>query len=203
MLRAGFLRLRQAGPALCCCVQAAHCGGFPCCGVRALDAWASVVVAMGLVAPQHVGSFQSKDLTHVPWLAGRLSMSGPPGKSLFMTFLKRENNSDRVQINGCQGWGVGETCDHCKATLGVMELFYILIVRVIIHNYECTKIHRTVQQKNQFYCKTIKKKKAWSSSYHCTVRIASLASFSISNIYFVPAEIQSTSWVPRAIKVVS
>ena len=66
MLRAGFLRLRQAGPALCCCVQAAHCGGFPCCRVWALDAWASVVVAMGLVAPQHVGSFQSKDLTHVP-----------------------------------------------------------------------------------------------------------------------------------------
>ena len=35
------------------------------------------------------------------------------------------------------------------------------------------------------------------------MRRASLASFSISNIYFILVEIQSTSWVPRAIKVVS
>ena len=146
-LRAGFLRLQQAAPTLRCCIWAAHRGGFPCCGVRALDAWASVVVAMGLVAPQHVGCFQSRDLTHVLWLAGGLSTSGPPGKSLFVTFLKRENNGDRIQINGCQGWGVGETRDHCKATLGVMKLFYILIVMVIIHNYVCAKIHRTAHQK--------------------------------------------------------
>ena len=58
-------------------------------------------------------------------------------------------------------------------------------------------------KKISFTVRQLKKKKAWSSSYHCTVRMASLASFSISNIYFVPAEIQSTSWVPRAIKVVS
>ena len=29
-------------------VPASHCGGFSCCGVQALGAWASVVVACGL-----------------------------------------------------------------------------------------------------------------------------------------------------------
>ena len=41
-----------------CGVWSSHCGGFYCCGARALSAWASVVVAHGLSscgsqAPEH------------------------------------------------------------------------------------------------------------------------------------------------------
>ena len=48
LLRAGFLQLRRVGAALHCGARASHCGGFPCCGARALGARASVVVACGL-----------------------------------------------------------------------------------------------------------------------------------------------------------
>ena len=48
LLRAGFLQLRRAGAALRCGAQASHCGGFSCCGARALAARASVVAARGL-----------------------------------------------------------------------------------------------------------------------------------------------------------
>ena len=37
-----------AGATLHCGVQASHCGGFSCCGARALGMWASVVVVHGL-----------------------------------------------------------------------------------------------------------------------------------------------------------
>ena len=33
---------------LCCAMRASHCGGFSCCGARALGVRASVVVARGL-----------------------------------------------------------------------------------------------------------------------------------------------------------
>ena len=36
------------GATLCCGVWASHCGGFSCCGARALGTRASVVVAHGL-----------------------------------------------------------------------------------------------------------------------------------------------------------
>ena len=48
LLCAGFLWLRQAGPVLCCGARTSHCGGFSCCGARALGAWALEVVACGL-----------------------------------------------------------------------------------------------------------------------------------------------------------
>ena len=47
-LRVGCLWLRRAGATLRCSVRASHCGGFSCCGPRALGAQASVVVARGL-----------------------------------------------------------------------------------------------------------------------------------------------------------
>ena len=40
--------LRRAEATLRCGVRASHCSGFSCCGARALGAWASVVVALGL-----------------------------------------------------------------------------------------------------------------------------------------------------------
>ena len=48
LLRVGFLYLQRAGAALRCGARASHCGGFSCCGARALGAWTSVVVARGL-----------------------------------------------------------------------------------------------------------------------------------------------------------
>ena len=41
-----FLFLAASG--LRCSAQASHCGGFSCCGARAVGAWASVVVARRL-----------------------------------------------------------------------------------------------------------------------------------------------------------
>ena len=40
--------MRRAGATLRCGAWASHCGGFFCCGARALGAQASVVVAHGL-----------------------------------------------------------------------------------------------------------------------------------------------------------
>ena len=48
LLRAGFLSLWRVGATLHCVAQASYCGGFSCCGARALGARASVVVACGL-----------------------------------------------------------------------------------------------------------------------------------------------------------
>ena len=48
LLHVGFLYLRRVGATLRCGAQASHCGGFSCCGARALGARASVVVARGL-----------------------------------------------------------------------------------------------------------------------------------------------------------
>ena len=48
LLQAGFPYLRQVGATLRYGARASHCGGFSCCGARALGVWASVVVASGL-----------------------------------------------------------------------------------------------------------------------------------------------------------
>ena len=44
----GVCRLLIAVASLHCGARASHCGGFSCCGARALGMWASVVVACGL-----------------------------------------------------------------------------------------------------------------------------------------------------------
>ena len=44
----GLSLVAASGATLCCCAQASHCGGFSCCGARALGARASVVVTHGL-----------------------------------------------------------------------------------------------------------------------------------------------------------
>ena len=45
LLRAGFLQLRRVGATLLCRARASHCGGFFCCGARALGVRASVVAS--------------------------------------------------------------------------------------------------------------------------------------------------------------
>ena len=54
---------------------------FPDPGARAQLMW-----LMGLAAPQHVGSFWTRDQTFPPALAGRHSTTGPPGKSQMVNF---------------------------------------------------------------------------------------------------------------------
>ena len=44
-----------------CSVWASHCGGFSCCGPRALECTVSVVVVHGLSCPQHVEFSWSRD----------------------------------------------------------------------------------------------------------------------------------------------
>ena len=61
LLHAGSPQLRRAGATLCS-VRASHCGGFSCCGARALGLRASVVVARGLSS---CGSW-----AQLLWLAG-------------------------------------------------------------------------------------------------------------------------------------
>ena len=80
LLCTGFLQLRRKGATLRCGARASHCGGFFCCGARALVVWASIVVAhglqqlwcMGLVAPQHVGSSRTRAPTRVPCIGRRI-----------------------------------------------------------------------------------------------------------------------------------
>ena len=87
-LCAGFLQLRRAGATLCCGAWASHCGGFSCCRARALDTWASVVVARG---PSSCAAWAQLlrgmwDLPRPglepvsPALAGGCLTTAPPGK---------------------------------------------------------------------------------------------------------------------------
>ena len=62
----GFLQLRQAGATLHCGARASHCRGLSCCGAQAPDAQAQQLWLTGPVAPQHVGSSQTRAQTHVP-----------------------------------------------------------------------------------------------------------------------------------------
>ena len=62
----GFLYLQWA--------WASHCGGFSCCRAQAQRLW-----HMGLVAPRHVGSSQTRDGTHVPCTGSRFLSTEPPG----------------------------------------------------------------------------------------------------------------------------
>ena len=85
MLCTGLLCLQQAGAPLCC--------GFSCCRASALSVWASVPAlpgsgawaqklwCRGLVAPRHVESSQTEDLTHDPCIGSGFLPTAPAGKS--------------------------------------------------------------------------------------------------------------------------
>lgn len=53
--------------------RASHCGGFSCGEAQALGSWAQKLWCMDLIAPQHVGSFRTRNQTHVS-LIGRQSL---------------------------------------------------------------------------------------------------------------------------------
>ena len=83
-----------SGATLPCGARASHCGGFSCCGARALGTWASVVVARGLSscgtwAQLLCGMWDlpGPGLEPVsPALAGRFLTTAPPGKTHSMYF---------------------------------------------------------------------------------------------------------------------
>ena len=88
------------GATLHCGARASHCGGFSCCGARALGAQASVAVARGLSScgsralERRISSCDARaSLLCGMWdlpgpglkpvslaLAGRFSTTAPPGK---------------------------------------------------------------------------------------------------------------------------
>ena len=73
-LREGFLQLRQAGATLHRGARASHRRGLSCCGAQAPDAQAQQLWLMGLVAPWHVGSSQTRARTRVPCI-GRQTLN--------------------------------------------------------------------------------------------------------------------------------
>ena len=68
----GLSLVAVSGATLHCGAQASRCGGFSCCGARALGMRASVVVHVGLVAAQHVGSSWTRARTRVPCIGRQI-----------------------------------------------------------------------------------------------------------------------------------
>ena len=80
-----FLNLFLAALGLRCGAWAYHCGGFSCCGARALGVWASVLVAQGLSCSVACGIFPDQGSNPCPlrWQADtRFIQFGFEGKLL-------------------------------------------------------------------------------------------------------------------------
>ena len=60
------------GATVCGSAWPSHCGGFSCCGARALGCVGLSSWAQRLVAPQHVGSSRTKDRTCVPCIGRQI-----------------------------------------------------------------------------------------------------------------------------------
>ena len=96
----GLSLVAESGATLCCSARASHCGGFSCCGTRAVGMQASVVVSRGLSScgsqalERRLSSCGTRaqllrgmwDLPRpglepvFPALAGGFSTTAPPGK---------------------------------------------------------------------------------------------------------------------------
>ena len=77
-----------SGATLRCATQASHSGGFSCCGVHALGAWASLVVTHGLLFARDTWTLPGPGIEPMSSaLAGGFLATVPPGKShtLFYT----------------------------------------------------------------------------------------------------------------------
>ena len=68
----GFLQLWRAGATLHRDARASHYHGLSCCGAQAPDAQAQQLWLTGLVAPQHVGSSQTRARTRVPCIGRQI-----------------------------------------------------------------------------------------------------------------------------------
>lgn len=67
-------------------------------------AWASEDVAHGLRCLQHVGSSQTKDPTHDPWIGSGFFITGPPGKPAHPCFRNMRGYEDypNIQLSAFQ-----------------------------------------------------------------------------------------------------
>ena len=68
----GFLQLGRARAILHRRVRASHCRGLSRCGAQAPDAQAQYLWLTGLVAPWHVGSYQTRARTRVPCIGRQI-----------------------------------------------------------------------------------------------------------------------------------
>ena len=91
----GFLRWRRAGTTLHRGARTSHCRGLSCCGAQAPDAQAQQLWLMGLVAPRHVGSSQTRARTRVPCIGRQIP-----------------NHCATREAPGCFSW-----CNKCKIIL--------------------------------------------------------------------------------------
>ena len=85
-------------------MQASHYGGFSC-GAEALDSRAQQLWDLGLVAPRHVGSSQTRDQTRVPCIDRWFSTPGPKRKSYTM-FKKKKIATSLIRVT-VEQWYVG------------------------------------------------------------------------------------------------
>ena len=82
----GFLQLRQAGATLHRGARASHYRGLSCCGAQIPDAQAQQLWLMGLVAPRHVGSSQTRARTRVPCIGRQILNHCATREALPITF---------------------------------------------------------------------------------------------------------------------
>ena len=68
----GFPQLRQVGATPHRSAQGSHCRGLSCCGAQAPDVQAQQLWLTGPVAPQHVGSSQTRARTRVPCIGRQI-----------------------------------------------------------------------------------------------------------------------------------
>ena len=83
----GFLQLWQAGSTLHRGARASRYRGLSCCGAHAPDAQAQQLWLTGLVAPQHVGSSQTRARTPVPCIGRQTLNHCATREALFIRFL--------------------------------------------------------------------------------------------------------------------
>ena len=78
--------MRQAGASLHRGARASHYRGLSCCGAQAPDTQAQQLWLMGLVAPWHVGSSQTRARTRVPCIGRQILNRCASGEALFFFF---------------------------------------------------------------------------------------------------------------------
>ena len=121
---------------LCCSARASHCGGFSCWGARALDAWASVVVARGLrscgaralerrlsscgTRAQLLRSMWDLPEPVSPALVGRLLTTALPGKPpIHSSILSLPPRKFLAELQWVVCWG-GVSQEHPPPTVSII-----------------------------------------------------------------------------------
>ena len=95
----GFLQLRQAGATLHRGAQASHYRGLSCCRAQSPDVQAQQLWLTGLVAPQHVGSSQTRARTRVSCI----------GRQILNHCATREALKEFLQHQHKPRWGLNHT----------------------------------------------------------------------------------------------